>query len=594
MAFKEFTPEEWLEQIDDGLEYRRLYGLEDKWGHIEAIYYNVHGSMMNDGPNLFLSQGDAMLSAITVPVPKIAVQPTGPETVNSAPIVERLDNMLLDELDIPSEVDAAAFYAYLWGAGFIKIGYDSEWGYDPSYDIGGNLQVGLTLTQLDRKGRRKIEYDQNVAPGMPWIRAVMPHDIVVPWGTRRLSNAPWIAHRVIRHIDDIKADRKYSGTRGLQPQLSMKDFMDSYKTAQRPYRRRSGMTIDGQEYVELYEIHDRRTNKIFVVTWDHPRFLRSDFNMLQIGNRLPFVHLGFIPRSKSLWVTPDTYYLYHVQNEVSDVAVQRSKQRRIAALKFLYSESVLEPQEVQKLMSPQIGVAAKVSGQFDLSKAIMKLDNTPNLLLHNEEEQLRANAREQIGFSRNQVGEYTGGRRTATEAMAVDRGSARRMSRRGLQMKRLYEDMITILNGVMFEFWTLPRYVEVLGPQTTERWVQVNGPAIKGRYRYSVSFIDDVEEQGRKVEALQLYAFLRQDPLIDPFALKEELIREFNDPGFRSIFRADLSASMSQMQGGGGGVLPQNAGGGGTPQLPGGVQRPNGQASRTALEGSVAGRGVGA
>lgn len=559
MPSTNLTPVEWLDEIEQGLEYRRRFGLEDMWGQIEATYYNVHESMMNDGPNILLSQGDAMMSTLTVPTARIKVAPVKPEEVDKAPIVESLDNILVRDLDLASEIDTVALHTFLFGRGFLKQGYDSEWGYSPEHDLGGSLQLGLTLTQLNSRGTRRIEYDSGISPGSPWCRAVLPHDIIVPWGVWSIDTTPWIAHRIVRHIDDLRADQKYTVPRALQPQLSIQDFMDSYRSAQKVRFRK--MNSREPEYVEMFEIHDRRTGQIFVVTNGHDRFLRKDTNALQIENKLPFTSLAFTPRARAFWTTPDAYYLFYIQNELSDVARQRTKQRRISTLKFLYDGDAIDDDELQKILSPDVGVAAKVTGGHDLSKIITKIENNPNQVLAQEEDLLRANAREQIGFSRNQVGEYQGGRKTATEASIVDNSSKLRMSRRGLLVKRLYEDTIRTVNNIVFSYWTLPRYVQALGQAKAAQWMQIHGPSLKGRYDYSVEFSSDEDLRARKLEALQLYNLLRQDPTVDPEELKQLLIHQVNDPSFERLFSANVSNGVSGVQTGGGGVQP--AGGGG-------------------------------
>ncbi len=546
-----------MDQIEDGLEYRRRFGLEDLWGSMEAIYYNVHESMSNDGPNIFLSQGDSMLSTLTVPAPRIKVEPLSPESVDRAPLVQAIDNTLLDDLDVPLECERAALHAYLFSTGFIKIGYDSEWGYDPTLDIGGSLSLGMTTSQFNASGTRRLEHDSGVVPGMPWVRAVMPHDLVVPWGTRDLRNAPWIAHRVVRHIEDVKADKKYKNTRRLVAQISMEDFVHSYRSTVRMRHKRGSSRF--ADYIELWEIHDRRTGRIYVVVQGHDKFLRRDRNLLQVNNTLPFASIGFTPTTRALWSTPDVHYLLHIQQELSDVAVQRTKQRRIATLKFLYDNDVIDDQEMAKLMSPEVGIAAKIKGGRNLQEAILKLDNVVNQTLTLEEDHLRQNAREQIGFSRNQLGEFTGGRKTATEVGAVERSSQLRMSRRGLAMKRLYEDTMNVVNGLIFSLWTLPRYVQVLDEVQARRWQQVSGPGIQGRYRLKATLVDDAAEQARGFEALQLYGLLSQDPTIDPVALRTYLADEVGDPRFERLFNADIQSAMSQLRALGGGVLQTNA-----------------------------------
>lgn len=586
MAYRDLKPVEWLEEIRKGLDYRRLFGLEDYWAELEAIYYNVHRSMMNDGANILLSQGDAMLSTITVPNPKIKVVPRTRAGVDKAPLVESVDNLLISEMDLRKETQTAALHSYLFGAGFVKFGYDSEYGYDPRTDMGGVLNLGLSLTQLDSRGQRRIEYDSTVVPGMPWARAVMPHDIVVPWGTRDLSNTPWIAHRIVRNIDDLKADSKYEHTSRLTPSLSLEDFIHSYTARQT--LEHSGSTRQA-DFVEFWEIHDRRKGQILAVVVDNQKFIRKVDNSLQVENRLPFASITFTPRTRALWTTPDAFYLYHIQTELSDVARQRTKQRRIATLKFLYDQDAISDEELETILSPDVGVAAKIRGGHKLNEAIIRLDNQVNQVFGVEEEHLRQNAREQIGFSQNQIGVLSGGRKTATEVSTVDRSSQLRMSRRGIAMRGLYEDSLKIVNGFVFSFWKLPRIVEVLGAEGAKRWQEIKGISLKDRYAYQIELVDDRELQARKFQALQLYSMLSQDPTIDPVALRLYLTQEVNDPAFERIFNARIQLAMSALRQTGGVIQPQNTGGQGTPQLSGrGLPGQNGQVANNPLAGQLA------
>lgn len=545
MAYREPHPDEWCQEIEYGLEYRRRFGREDMWGEIEEMYYNSHPSMANDGPNILLSQGDAMLSTLIVPAPYVKVAAESPECVDAVPMVEATDNMLFQQMRLSEVVETSTLHSYLFGKGIIKCGYDSEWGYDPSLDLGGSLKLGLTLTQLNKQGTRQLEYNSTVQPGMPWARSCMPHDIVVPWGVKDIQDTPWIAHRVVRHIDDLRADAKYENTRSLSPQLSIRDFVESYRTITKAYKR---MSTQEAEYIEFYEIHDRRTGKIFCVTWDHDKFLRNDASALQLNNQLPFVAVSFTPRTRAFWTTPDAAYLYHSQCEVSDIARQKTKQRRTSVVKFLANKDAITEEEVQKILSPDVGAVAFVESGHRLNEAITKFENTPTNYLDIQEESIRANAREQIGFSRNQVGEYQGGRKTATEAGIVDRSSQLRMSRRGLLIKRVYEDIFSIVNPIIFKNWTLSRWIKVIGQEQAQEFIKVNGPQMDGQYSYKIEFVDEKEVDQRKMQALQLYGMLAQDPSVDPIELRKFLVSQVNDPSFGKLFNANIRIQLQQQE----------------------------------------------
>jgi len=301
-----FKVDDWLEEISSGLEFRRKYGLEDHWADLEALFYNVHVSSQ-DGPNLIVSIGDSLLSSLCVPKPYISVKPRRNLGVTASRVLEGLDNDLLADTGLNEAVEDAVLHSYLWGVGILKIGYDSEWGWNPEFDLDPNDGLGLSLTSFSMKGQR-IEYDSDIRPGMPWVRAVLPHDIIVPWGVRDLTETPWIAHRIVRHIDDIKSDVKYSNKRDLRPVMSMDDFVQSYLSVVQPYRMGEEMSsLTGRkeghgknEYCELFEIHDKRTGRVKVISTGNKGFLRDDVDMLNLKNGLPFVGMSLVPKPKLL------------------------------------------------------------------------------------------------------------------------------------------------------------------------------------------------------------------------------------------------------------------------------------------------------
>jgi hypothetical protein len=564
---KDPSPAQWIEEINQGLEFRRRFGVEDEWAKTEALFYGVDSTLKDQsGPNVVASTGDSFLSELSIAEPYIEVKALQPQFVAAAPVLERLDNNLLDDLNVAQAFEDADFFAFLWGKGVLKVGYDSEFGYSPKFDVQEGL--GATLTQFGAKGGR-IE-SAFTRPGMPWVSAVLPHDLCVPWGTRYLElDARWVAHRIVRHIDEVKADPKYSSKRSLKPTLSMQDWISSYQQSKQPYRvgepLRSPRVVSNEvEYVELWEVHDRMSGKIFVVSSHHDSFLRNEKDLLQIEGELPFVDVSFVPRARSFWVTPDAHYLLAHQAELTDIAIQTTKQRRASVLRFLSRRGSIKQDELDKLLSGDVGVCAfaEESGQ-PLGEVLMPLQPySGNQQLAMDAEYVRRNAREVVGFSRNQMGEFESkGRRTATEASYVARGASSRTGRRFGVKQRSYGQLIRKLNNIVFAFWTTPMVVALAGAEGEQQWVEFVGSKLRGHYTYKVNltsaYVPSLQE--RKMEALQLYQMLSQDPAVDQMGLRKTLIGAFNDPTFTSNFKPEVvqNAQMPQMQGGSAGA-PQS------------------------------------
>jgi hypothetical protein len=429
----------------------------------------------------------------------------------------------------------------------------------------------MTLSQFD-KNHDRIEFG-SAKPGMPWVSAVLPHDIVIPWGVRELDESPWIAHRVVRHLEDIKADVRYK-SRGLQPTLTMKDFVKSYETERRMHRIGSAEVAsynevsNDAEYCELWEIHDRRTGKVYVIATHYDKFLRNEEDLLQLDGGLPFADICFTPRTRSFWVTPDAYYLKQCQGELSDITIQGSKNRRAGVLKLLVRKGLLTVAQMEQLTSSEVGSVVEVEGEGPLSETVMSLTPTANpQLVQIESENTRRNARETVGMSSNQLGEYnSSSRRSATEAQIVSEASNLRMNRRQGKMKDLYVSAYRKINQIIFKFWTTPRVTQILDQNGVAKWVAFTGQDLEANYAYNVGFTISSGEtlQGRRQTAVQSYLMLSRDPNADQAKLRQYLANAYNDPEFSDIWSQGVLDGSNPNAGIGPGNV-QGAGGGGGP-----------------------------
>ena len=554
MAIKSpFTAEEWQTEIENGLEYRRLFAKEDAWDVLESTYLNDPHSFAAIGPNLIFSMGDSLLSQLIVPDPEFLVTPLNRESINSAQLVESQANVFVKTLKLKSHVEMALLHAYLYGKGILKIGYDSEFGWDQSLDIGGPTQpAGMTLTQFNKQGAR-IESGM-ARPGYPWIRAIDPHDIVVPWGTQSLETAPWVAHRVVRLNKDIKQDPKYKNTQNLQPQISMENFMTSYHRTHEKKRLginnlRQFSTNSKELFNELWEIHDQRTGRMYVITPDHDKFLRNEIDAVQVAG-MPFVAVDFVRHPRTFWVTPQSYYLLQIQADQFDIAKQAQKQRRINVTRFMVQDNAMKDDEISKLTSGDVGAVAKVKGGRDLNEVFKQFPQSSNFLLAEEAEYTRRDARDAVGMSRNQLGEFDKGtRRTAAEAGIVQQGSQNRTSRRLDAMIELYISSIRKTLAIVKRFWTSEQTAQV-----KDNWVFFTGDMLEGEFNFDVHLSTKRHESmdDRRLEALGLLANLSQLPGANIPALQEYVGRAANDPSFASFF-------VQQAQQNGQGQAPSSA-----------------------------------
>lgn len=538
------TVEEWKGRIWEALEYRAKYGREDKWAQLEAMHQNLANSGSDTGPNIIQEMGAAIIARMQLDQMKITVTPSilDPSSVETYPAVQAIDNWLMEEMDTADVMNMASLHAYLWSRGIIKIGYDSEFGYSPELDVNPDDPMGFTLSQFSKNGKH-IEYN-SITPGMPWMSAVLPHDFGVPWGTVKLENAPWCFHRFYRHIDELKADPKYSKLGKVVPNLSMDDIIMGYtKTGSDAARQRAkrsntlgahmlGSKVTNAEFVELYEIHNRADGRIIVISDFDVH--RNEIDAMQVDG-LPFKSISFIDHPRTFWTTPQAQYLEFHQAEENDIVKQASIQRRMNSFKLLMKDGSMEDSELEKILMPETGIIAMTKPHFDPRVDMTPVPQSNNFQLYQDMQFTKGNAREAIGFSRNQLGDFdSSSRRTATESQIVQQGSQFRSEPRMSAIRKLYKDTFRFVNLTIFKFWKTPRFVKL--PDGS--WPQLNGEDLKAEYSYKISAGPSASEDHdiRKQQALSLYVQLAQDPRVNQAELIEYVKRVIADPELDRIF----------------------------------------------------------
>ncbi len=552
------TVQDWRLEIKNALAYRKMFAKEAAWRKCEQNYLNDPVGDTAIGPNLVYEMADTLTSTLTVPDPEFVVEATNRSGLQKAPIIESMDNAFVRKLRLKKYIDVGVLRGFLYGNIILKIGYDSEFGWNPYYDIGpDNNLLGMTLTQFDKRGRR-IE-SPDTRPGWPWVRPVLPHDFVVPWGTIFVEDAPWAAQRFVRHVDYFKKDPKYKNTSSLKPEISMESYMMSYlkmgSVVDNVKQRTKLMGIadanKSPEYVVCWEIVDRVNGERIVISEHHSDFLRKTNDAIQMACGMPYVTGSLSLHPRSFWCISPAYYLGQLQAIQFDISKQAEKQRRISILKFLYRKGAIKKEALNKFLSGDVGACEAVEGAWPLNEVIAPLQTGMQFDSSIQSENNRRDARSMSGLSRNQMGEFDKStRRTAAETKQVALGSGRRTGKRGQVIAGLYTDIIEKVNQLVFNFWRVPR--EVLHGKGN--FAVVTGEMLKGEYDYSVSLSTkrNVSRAERKMEALmmlgQLMPFLQG---ADISAVLQYLIDASGDPAFEAMF-------MSKGQGGGGkqGALP--------------------------------------
>ena len=520
----------WKDKIRLGILYQSHYGHTQRWPLYERYF---EGDWPQDvlPVNLIFAFGKSLIPRVYSRNPRAVMTSLIPGKYLHAKTVQKLVNWLTYETGVKKQMKRMCLDGYLNGTAVGKCGYDSEYGYDVSKSVPIIPGAG-TLTGFG-KDEENIEYRVNVKPGMPWFLRARPIDFIIPYGYLDIESAPWVAVRVMRPLEDVMADKKYVNKKELK---GGKGFVSKQLVASRPTDVEGSVPdkmldtlCEKEEWVELYEIRDFRTHKVYVITMDHDKFLREDVDDLQVEG-LPYFSLIFNESNVGFWGISDCQIIEPQQLEMNEIRTQAQRHRRIALIKALVKRGVMTEAEKQKFLSTDVMPLVEIDTDEPLQAVIdfvtphVPPDLVPLSL------QIMQDCMEMLGSSRNQRGDYMTGRRTATEAQIVQLAGQIRIMERRDAAADLYTAICRKYMQYIFTFWRdKSKVIDIVGVDGARYWVQYTGAAIKGEYNIRVDPDDSlpVTFETRRMEAKELYQMTAQDPTINRMEMSRQLLEQY-------------------------------------------------------------------
>jgi hypothetical protein len=539
-----------MDQITAGVEFRKKYAMEEKWNQWRDYYRGQWRSGILPS-NLFFSTFRAMMPRIYFRNPAVSVTPAigGFENMAFAQAVHRIDNTMIRTMGVKQELRDMVLDGIMTGTAIGKLGLGAQYTPAPSM-LPGDTEAPEPLFM--GRGER-FEYHPRVVANMPWFMRTGPGHYVVPDGCRRQSEARWVAHWIRRPKDDVERDPRLD-KKGREALPSSTSYSGTTTNTTVQHR---------VEMVDLWEIRDLKFRQAIVLA----PYSNREFAVLYQGDdqlsarRFPFFKLVFNEDDEVFWGVPEAQILEPYQLEMNEIRTQTMKHRRAALVKLLGKRGVLDDIEKAKLLSEDVAAFVEVDGEMADIQHITQADIPASLIPAGE--LVRQDAREAVGFGRNQMGEYQSrrGDTSAAEAQFVQEGSELRIDDKRVLVAELLVDMIEEMNQIIFNNWTEEQVVDVVGPGGVPIWVKVH-PQLLRSGRYTVR-VDPDSSTGRtraqrEAKSVGLYKLLKENPFIDPMKLTQYLLNEME-----GVELDDLMRALPPEEGGGAqGVMsmPQYAG----------------------------------
>jgi hypothetical protein len=469
--------------------------------------------------NLFFKMLRTIVPRIYFRDPSVSIvsQKAGLEYHLMAQMLERIDNQLIIQMGMKKQIKGMVRDNFMFGTAVGKLGFGSQFQSTPE-------TLGTTQAPLI-KGRESIEYNMLVQPNMPWFMRTGLSNYVIEAGVADKDQARWDCYIIRRPIADIAADPRLKHAKDLKPNTFKIDLRggDEFRNP--------------VESTDLYEIRDRKTGKVFIISpslTDKVLLFADDaFFDMGIDVTNPLV---FNDDDENFWGVPDAQILEPNQLEANEIRTMRMYHRRLSVMKILAKRNSITQEQVDQLLSPDVAAVAWVEGDINNSVKHITGEQVPNDLTEAEMHVL-SDVRESLGFSRNEFGEYKPGSHapTATEANAVKMAGEIRVDERRDMIADMLTKTVNDIHPIMFNHWNKEQVFDIAGPLGIRLWVTFRPTMLRrGQYEVKINPDNGVPETKdvRQQKAASMYQLLKENPLIDPHKLTRYFLREMHGVAF--------------------------------------------------------------
>jgi hypothetical protein len=527
-------PAWWISQIRQGIAFRKKFARENKWDTWRNYYRGnwVSGTLP---VNLFFRMMRTTVPRIYFRNPSISVTANkpGPEQQAFSQLIERIDNKLIRTMQVKQQIKRIVQNCFMFGTGIGKLGFGAQ--FTPTPDLGETINP--------HSGDEIFEYNMNIRDNMPWFLSVHPGHFIVPAGLMNYEDTRWVANWIQRPLHDVQSDPRLKHTANL------KASAERVTGAQNQPMLQGG---DKPDMVDLVEIRDAKFKKVILLApFATDKVLLEDDDEMQLNGRLSYYPAVFNDDDEVFWGVADSQILEPQQLELNEIRTLEMKHRRLSIAKILAKRNSLKQEEIERLLSEDVLAVVQVDGE--LSDIETRMVSEIPMALRQAGVEVMNDVRENLGFSRNQSGNFSesGGRHSATEAQIVAQAAEIRVDERKDMIADILVNMFEDLHKVIFDKWNEEQVVSISGPNGLPVWVAFK-PAMLKAASYDLNIDPDtampMTQAARTERANGVYNVLKDNPLIDPEQLTKYYLHELHGVQFDNMMRS-LGQTFGQGQG---------------------------------------------
>ena len=557
--------------------WRDEMGYDSLWRRMNDLYRGKHWPRTTASSedliavNLAFSTVNVIAPSVSVNHPKIVVSPTLPEDGDRATFVEAVINYMWRHHDFRNPFRRTVKDFLIFGHGWLKVGWNfveqerslgdverQEMGEDALFeaDLYGmeNPELAGSLPSDEELLAMVPQTSMTVVEDQPFVERISPFDMFVDPEATCMADAKWIAQRVIRRLDDAKADKNYKPS--VRKSLTADAMLyPMYESASRQEREQFLLE---EERVAVYEYYDIANNTMAVSSMTGDEFLVDPFPMPYAYGQ-PFVMLRNYDVPDFFYPMGDLEAIESLQTELNKTRSQMMNARKRYARKYLYHERSFGPEGREALESDQDGrLVPVVDENKPLSEVVVPMPQTPlSPEVYNMSSIIQEDMYTVSGVSEYARGQFPEIRRTATEASIIaDAGNARAADKLAIIELGIGHVARRIIQ-LMQQFMTGEQVARVVGRGGENLFVSYGRDDIVGEYDYSVEggSTQPTNDTIRKQQAVSLLNAMGPlvGTVIDPTALARHVLQRGFDIKDPDKFLMQQAPPMPE---GGGGPPP--------------------------------------
>ena len=529
---------EYTERVDKCKKWRTQQGYEITWRRLIDLYRGKHWPSTTSNKqdliavNLAFSTVNVIAPSVAVNYPKVVVQATSEENADRAVFVEAIINYMWKHHNFRDPFRHAVKDFLIFGHGWIKVGWkfleqsqfvteiERETLLDQAFQEVDQFLVDSPELAADLPTDEEIYANipqtiMRVVEDQPFVERISPFDVFVDPQATSIGEASWIAQRLVRPLEDAKADSRYKpSARKRLASNYVPDNLDSDEDKAQYI----------PEQVILWEYYDMKANTLSVYAEDGDEFLVDPVEMPYAYGQ-PFVMLRNYDVPDHFYPIGDLESIESLQLELDKTRSQLMNDRKRYARKWLYHERSFGPEGREALESEEDGrMVPVVDENKPLSEVVVPMPQVPiSPEIYNYSAIIEDDINTVSGISEYARGAMPEIRRTATEASII----ADAQNARAADKLAIVEICISMVARrviqLMQEFMTGDQVARVTSMGGEELFVSYTREDIIGEFDYSVQAgsTQPMNDTIRKQQAISLMNAIAPlvGTVIDPAAL---------------------------------------------------------------------------